>query len=63
MMKIKVFDVSLTLLAFAALIFLLPPDKETSAVSNSLPYPSSQSHNDSKTAHQSPVRIDILRTT
>jgi hypothetical protein len=63
MIKIKVFDISLTMLAFAALIFLLPPDKEISNVSKSLPYTSSPSHGDSKTAHQSPVRVDILRTT
>lgn len=33
MIKIKPFNVMLTLAAFAALFFLLPPDKEVSKVS------------------------------
>jgi hypothetical protein len=33
MTKIKTFDIALTLAAFAALIFLLPADKDISSVS------------------------------
>lgn len=63
MIKIKVFDISLTVMAFAALIFLLPPDKETAPTTEGVHDTMSQSRNDSKTAEHSPIRIDILRIT
>lgn len=63
MIKIKVFDISLTVMAIAALIFLLPPDKETSATSAGVRDTTSQSRNDSKAADHSPTRTDILRKT
>ncbi len=63
MIKIKVFDISLTVMAFAALIFLLPPDKETAAIGGGVQDTKSQFHNDSKAAHHSPSRMDISRIT
>jgi|GEM_PF-3757735 len=63
MIKIKVFDIALTGAAFAALIFVLPPDQVTTVSNKSTPEISSPTHNDSKTAHQGPKSDDILRTT
>ncbi len=63
MIKIKVFDISLTVMAVAALIFLLPPDRETPAGAASAPNTTKSFHNDSKAVHESPVLVDISRAT
>jgi hypothetical protein len=63
MIKIKVFDIALTGAAFAALIFVLPPDQTTTVSNKNTSESSSPTHSDSKTAHQNPKRDDILRTT
>ncbi|QPK62364.1 hypothetical protein IVG45_16100 [Methylomonas sp. LL1] len=52
MIKIKTFDIALTLAAFAALVFLLPPDKEISKVSETKSQVSSSMSSITTKAHQ-----------
>lgn len=63
MRKIKIFDISLTAMAFAALIFLLPPDREASTSSLGSQDTPSASHDDAKMSHQNPSSAHVLRAT
>jgi len=60
MANIKIFDLALTAVAFAALFFLLPPDRDTKTVNIDQPYPSSSVDGTAKINHQPVVRGHFL---
>ncbi len=63
MAKIKAFDLTLTAAAFAALVFLLPADRDRTAASVDQSYTPSSHQGHSKTADQEPIRGQFLHTT
>lgn len=63
MLKIKAFNVVLTLAAFAALFFLLPADKDLASVTlHKVDSPAAQSSIIKKANQQTPVRGHFLHS-
>lgn len=63
MAHIKAFDLTLTAAAFAALVFLLPADRDSANThSNKSQTPISHQGN-SQTSHQQPVRGGVIHNT
>lgn len=61
MANIKIFDLTLTAAAFAALVFLLPPDRNASTVNIDQSSPARTHQGNEKTNHQSEVRGYFLK--